>query len=60
VHVAAGHVGNRLTENDWTRAIRLGKNRSATGCGIDLIFFPVGVQVEAAQSAKYPLQTLKA
>ena len=35
LHVAAGQVGNRHTENNRTRAIRRRENRRAAGCGSD-------------------------
>src|ERR1700737_1629569 len=35
LHVAPGQVGNRRTENDRTRTIRLRERRSAAGCGSD-------------------------
>src|SRR5205814_5414676 len=34
-HVASGQVGNRRTEKDRTRTIRLRECCSATGCGSD-------------------------
>src|SRR5208282_5945434 len=35
LHIAPGQVGNRRTENDRTRTIRLGEIPSTAGYGID-------------------------